>query len=127
LANSDNVIRAGLTRKHIDVPELLKLLDPAITVPVLTPAPLGDGVTWFDTPAPEFRLHVADLAEPVIPLPAAGPRIALCTVGAATLRTDSGETVKLARGESCFIPAADGPLRACGPARLFLAAPGALG
>jgi mannose-6-phosphate isomerase len=125
LANSDNVVRAGLTRKHVDVPELLTLLDPAVTVPVLTPAPLGDGVTWFDTPAPEFRLYVADLAEPMIPLPAAGPRIALCTDGAATLRTESGETVKLPRGDSCFIPAADGPLQAAGPARLFLAAPGA--
>jgi mannose-6-phosphate isomerase len=124
LANSDNVIRAGLTGKHIDVPELLTLLDPAISVPVLTPAPLGDGVTWFDTPAPEFRLYVADLAGPMIPLPAAGPRIALCTDGAATLRTESGETVKLPRGDSCFIPAADGPLQAAGPARLFLAAPG---
>jgi mannose-6-phosphate isomerase len=60
----------------------------------------------------------------VIPLPAAGPRIALCTDGAATLGTGSGETVKLLRGESCFIPAADGPLHACGPARLFLASPG---
>ena len=125
LANSDNVIRAGLTGKHIDVPELLNLLDPAVTVPVLTPAPLGDGVTWFDTPAPEFRLYAADLAEPMIPLPAAGPRIALCTDGAATLRTESGETVKLPRGDSCFIRAADGPLQAAGPARLFLAAPGA--
>jgi mannose-6-phosphate isomerase len=124
LANSDNVIRAGLTSKHIDVPELLSLLDPAVTVPVLTPAPLGDGVTWFDTPAPEFRLYVADLAEPVIPMPATGPRIALCIAGVATLRTESGETVKLPRGESCFIPAADGPLHACGPARLFLASPG---
>ncbi len=73
LANSDNVVRAGLTRKHIDVPELLTLLDPAVTVPVLTPAPLGDGVTWFDTPAPEFRLYVADLAEPVIPCPPPAP------------------------------------------------------
>jgi mannose-6-phosphate isomerase len=124
LANSDNVIRAGLTGKHIDVPELLKLLDPAVTVPVLTPAPLGDGVTWFDTPAPEFRLYVADLAEPVIPWPAAGPRIALCTDGAATLRADTGETLELPRGQSCFIPAADGPLHARGPARLVLAAPG---
>src|ERR1700731_304929 len=116
LANSDNVVRAGLTGKHIDVPELLTLLDPAVTVPVLNPAPLGDGVTWFDTPAPEFRLYVADLAEPVIPLPAAGPRIALCTNGAATLRAGSGETVKLPRGDSCFIPAADGPVQAAGPA-----------
>ena len=124
LANSDNVIRAGLTAKHVDVPELLKLLDPAVTVPVLTLAPLGDGVTWFDTPAPEFRLYVADLAEPPVTLPAPGPRIVLCTDGAATLRTDSGDAVKLARGESCFVPAADGPLHASGPARLFLAAPG---
>ncbi len=85
LANSDNVVRAGLTGKHVDVPELLKLLDPAVTVPVLTPAPLGEGVTWFDTPAPEFRLYMADLAEPAVTLPPAGPRIALCTDGAATL------------------------------------------
>ena len=124
LANSDNVVRAGLTGKHIDVPELLKLLDPAVTVPVLTPAALGDGVTWFDTPAPEFRLYVADLAEPSVTLPAAGPRIALCTDGTAALTSESGEAVKLARGESCFASAADGPLRASGPAHLFLAAPG---
>ena len=124
LANSDNVVRAGLTGKHIDVPELLKLLDPAVTVPVLTPAALGDGVTWFDTPAPEFRLYVADLAEPSVTLPAAGPRIALCTDGTAALTSESGEAVKLARGESCFASAADGSLRATGPARLFLAAPG---
>ena len=70
---------------------------------------------------------MADLAEPAVTLPAAGPRIALCTDGSATLRTASAGPVKLARGESCFVPAADGPLRAAGPARLFLAAPGALG
>jgi mannose-6-phosphate isomerase len=136
LANSDNVVRAGLTGKHIDVPELLALLDPAVTVPVLNPAPLGDGVTWFDTPAPEFRLYVAVLpapeavpanpAAPEVLLPAAGPRIVLCTDGLATLRAASGDTLKLARGESCFIAAADGPLHAAGPARLFLAAPGSL-
>ena len=139
LANSDNVIRAGLTGKHIDVPELLKLLDPAVTVPVLTPAPLGDGITWFDTPAPEFRLYIAALpgpgpepalaapAAPAVLLPATGPRVALCTVGAATLQAEAGDTLELSRGESCFIPAADGPVRARGPARLFLAAPGIFG
>src|SRR5581483_5131136 len=50
LANSDNVVRAGLTGKHIDVPELLKLVDPAVPVPVLAPRVLPDGITWFDTP-----------------------------------------------------------------------------
>jgi mannose-6-phosphate isomerase len=123
LANSDNVIRAGLTGKHIDVPELLKLLDPAVTVPVLTPTPLAEGVSRFDTSAPEFALHVAELAGATVTLPVAGPRIVLCTAGPALLRTESGESAELPRGESCFIPAADGALHATGPARLFLAAP----
>ena len=61
LANSDNVVRSGLTGKHIDVPELLKLLDPAVSVPVLSPRVLADGIAWFDTPAPEFRLYLLDL------------------------------------------------------------------
>jgi len=124
LANSDNVVRAGLTGKHVDVPELLELLDPAVTVPVLLPSPLGDGIGRFDIPAPEFGLAIADLAASPVTLPGSGPRIVLCTDGAALLRDQAGETVKLARGESCFVSAADGPLRASGPAHLFLAAPG---
>src|SRR5690348_4912121 len=64
LANSDNVVRSGLTSKHIDVPELLKLVDPAVAVPVLAPRVLPDGIAWFDTPAPEFRLYVIDLSTP---------------------------------------------------------------
>jgi len=124
LANSDNVIRAGLTGKHVDVPELLKLLDPAVTVPVLSPRSVADRITSFDTPAPEFALYVADLASGTVTLPGAGPRIVLCTDGAAALAAESGESAKLARGESCFVSAADGSLNAAGPARLFLAAPG---
>ena len=61
LANSDNVVRSGLTGKHIDVPELLRLLDPSVAVPVLTPHPVRDGITTFDTPAPEFRLYLINL------------------------------------------------------------------
>jgi mannose-6-phosphate isomerase len=126
LANSDNVVRAGLTGKHVDVPELLKLLDPAVAVPVLSPALLAEGIRWFDTPAPEFRLYLAELAEHAVILPGAGPRIVLSIDGTALLRGESGQIVKLARGESCFVSAADGPLRASGPAHLFLASPGDL-
>ncbi len=73
LANSDNVVRSGLTGKHIDVPELLKLLDPSVSVPVLSPRVLADGVAWFDTSAPEFRLYLLDLTAPALALPGAGP------------------------------------------------------
>ena len=57
-------------------------------------------------------------------LPGAGPRIVLCTDGSVLLRGESGQAVELGRGESCFLSAADGPVRASGPARLFLASPG---
>ena len=123
LANSDNVVRAGLTGKHIDVPELLKLLDPAVSVPVLSPRVLPDGIAWFDTPAPEFRLYLLDLAGPALALPGRGPRILLCLEGACILRSASGETLELARGGSCFISAADALVHATGFASLALAAP----
>ena len=140
LANSDNVVRSGLTGKHIDVPELLKLLDPAVSVPVIAPRVLADGITWFDTPAPEFRLYVIDLPGPASPgsgpaspgsgpalaLPGVGPRIVLCLDGACTLSAAPGPVLDLTRGESCFIPFGDGPVAATapGPARLILATPG---
>jgi mannose-6-phosphate isomerase len=131
LANSDNVVRAGLTAKHLDVPELLKLLDPSVAVPVLSPQRLADGITWFDTPAPEFRLYLIELTGSTLTLPGQGPRVVLCTEGSATLRTgqapsEPGHAIELSRGESCFIAAADGPVRATGRAHLALASPGQL-
>ena len=125
LANSDNVIRAGLTPKHIDVPELLKLLDPAVTVPILSPRTVAEGISSYDSPAPEFRLYRLDLAATPLELPGTGPRILLCVDGAVALHSDSG-SVFLDQGESCFISAADAPVRAAGPAHAFLAAPGEL-
>ena len=123
LANSDNVVRAGLTGKHVDVPELLRLVDPSVCVPLLPPRPLPGGITWFDSPAPEFRLYTLDLEGPAVPLPAAGPRILLCLDGACELRSASaGLTLK--RGDSCFVSFADGPVHAAGPAQLILASPG---
>jgi mannose-6-phosphate isomerase len=128
LANSDNVIRSGLTGKHIDVPELLKLLDPSVAVPVLAPRILPDGITWFDTPAPEFRLHVIELSTPELggpelALPGAGPRILLCLDGSCVLHAASAATLDLIRGDACFIPFADGPVAASGQARLVLGPP----
>ncbi len=136
LANSDNVVRSGLTGKHIDVPELLRLLDPAVAVPVLSPRPLADGLATFDTPAPEFCLYLLDVAAsasapaspgsatPALALPGTGPSILLCLDGTCTLRAASGQKLDLTRGESCFIPFADAPLHATGPARLAQATPG---
>jgi mannose-6-phosphate isomerase len=137
LANSDNVVRAGLTPKHIDVPELLKLTDPAVAVPVLEPRPLG-GVLGYDSPVPEFRLYRAELAGEVELPGAGGPRIVFCTEGTAVLRASGDAAIRaaaddaaadggdltLGRGESCFLSAADGVVTATGPASVFIAASG---
>ena len=130
LANSDNVVRAGLTPKHIDVPELLKLTDPAVAVPVLEPRPLGGGVFGYDSPAPEFRLYRAELGGGEVELPGTGgPRIVLCTEGTAVLRASGGAaaaagdlTVAAASRAFCRPPTAWSP-RPGRPA-VFIAASG---
>jgi mannose-6-phosphate isomerase len=127
LANSDNVVRAGLTGKHIDVPELLGLTDPAVAVPVIEPRALGGGVSVYDTPAPEFRLYRAEIPAAEVALPGDGPRIVLCAEGAVALRSAAGDLLKAGRGESCFLSAADGAVTASGPAAIFLASSGLSG
>jgi mannose-6-phosphate isomerase len=124
LANSDNVVRAGLTPKHIDVSELLKLTDPAAAVPVIEPRPLGGGVAVYDSPAPEFRLYRAELGPGEVTLPGGGcARLVLCTQGTGALRASSGQ-LKVGKGESCYLSAADGTVTASGPAVLFIAGNG---
>jgi mannose-6-phosphate isomerase len=125
LANSDNVVRAGLTAKHIDIPELLKLTNPAVAVPVIEPRPLGEGVFRYDSPAPEFRLYRVELDDAQVALPGAGgPRVLLCTEGTAELRAVGAGPLKIGRGESGYVSAADGEVTAAGPAALFIAASG---
>jgi mannose-6-phosphate isomerase len=124
LANSDNVVRAGLTPKHVDIPELLKLTDPAAEVPVLAPRDLGDGIAVYDSPAPEFRLYRASLGPAEVTLPGEGPRLVLCMEGALELRDAAGSTLKVGRGEACFLPAFDKTIPASGPADAFIATVG---
>jgi mannose-6-phosphate isomerase len=125
MANSDNVIRAGLTPKHIDIPELVRVLDPQVPVPVLTAQQTAPGVAQFDTPVPEFRLRrlTPDGASLAVPGDG-GPRILLCVEGSARIESADGETLTLARGQSCFLSARDSGVTATGSAVLFQAAPG---
>ena len=126
LANSDNVLRAGLTAKHIDIPELLRIVDPAANVPVLPPRPLPGrpGAVVHESPAPEFRLYRFTLTSKQTELPASGPRIALCTDGGALLRDAGGTELKLRQSESCFLPDADGTVTATGEGTIFVATAG---
>jgi len=93
-------------------------------VPVIAPRSLGDGVSVYDSPAPEFRLYRADLGAAEAALPGDGARVLLCIEGTVGLRATAGGVLKAGRGESCFLSAADGPVTASGPAVVFVAATG---
>jgi len=128
LANSDNVIRAGLTPKHIDVPELVRVLDPEVAVPVLTARQAAPGIEVFDTPVPEFRLSRLSLADgAALTVPGdGGPRVLLCLDGEASVScgTEPDGRLVLARGQSCFISAADTNVLLTGAGSFFLAETG---
>ncbi|WP_280437874.1 mannose-6-phosphate isomerase, class I [Nocardia carnea] len=129
MANSDNVLRGGLTPKHVDVPELLKVLDfEPIDLPLVLPEPAGDGSVRYRTPAPEFALRRFDITEgsALVPLTHAGPGIVLCTAGSAHL-LDGVSEVRLDRGTAAWISATDTDIRARaadGPVTLFCACVG---
>ena len=57
MANSDNVMRGGLTPKHVDTGELLAILDFTPGVPPLVDVVAESAGVWrYRTPAPEFAL-----------------------------------------------------------------------
>jgi mannose-6-phosphate isomerase len=133
MANSDNVLRGGLTPKHVDVPELLRVLDfrPADDG-VLRPRTQSDGVeVSYETPAPEFSISVLRLdgenlgRELPAPTRHDGPQILVCTEGAVVIRSESGE-VTIKKGAAAWVAADDGPimLTASEPTEIFRATVG---
>ena len=131
MANSDNVLRGGLTPKHVDVPELLRVLD-FTPVPDARVATHRDGIELeYQTPAAEFAASVltldgADLGHEVdAPSSHDGPQILVCTQGSVVARSKSDE-VRMDRGMAAWVAADDGPIRveASVPSRLFRATVG---
>ncbi|MEU9011493.1 mannose-6-phosphate isomerase, class I [Streptomyces sp. NPDC048479] len=115
MANSDNVLRCGLTPKHVDVPELLRIVRFEATDPgVLRPEAAPSGEEVYETPIHEFRLSRYTLAPGAQSrdLTAPTPQILLCTAGSVTVDSvpagsaTAGE-LTLAPGESAFVPAGD--------------------
>ncbi|NAZ88306.1 mannose-6-phosphate isomerase, class I, partial [Kineococcus indalonis] len=129
MASSDNVLRGGLTPKHVDVEELLRVLDfRVLPPPLLAPRRVSaHEVLFAPGDVDDFALTVLDVApgttttweRPV-------PRSVLCLEGevrVASAGPGGGEAV-LARGSSAFATAAEHPLRVTGSGRLAAATPG---
>lgn len=125
MANSDNVLRCGLTPKHVDVPELLRVVRfESGDAGVLRPEAV-DGEEIYETPIDEFRLSRFVLAPGAAPRPLVSrtPQILLCTAGTVRLRdggTGAAAELALGPGESAFVPAGE-PLTLAGEGTLFRA------
>ncbi|GAA3874089.1 mannose-6-phosphate isomerase, class I [Leifsonia kafniensis] len=137
MAASDNVLRGGLTPKHIDVDELLDVLDfSPIPVPYLGPTEDSvAGVSVFRPGIPDFELvHIqADATDagssagdgpvPMRQVTLGGPGIALCTSGG-FLVAGAASSVVLKRGDSVYITPEEGTLTFAGVGEVFLATTG---
>jgi mannose-6-phosphate isomerase len=64
MSNSDNVLRGGLTPKHVDVRELLKHVKFKPTIPhIITGKPENGERLVYPTPAPDFELSSIKIAK----------------------------------------------------------------
>ena len=104
MASSDNVLRAGLTAKHIDVPEMLACVD-YVAAPPVRPAPeyLSRATRAYYAPVDDFELMVTTVvaADGRLPVPGRGPRIVLAVFGSVTLVTQAHPQT-LALGAAVF-------------------------
>jgi mannose-6-phosphate isomerase len=108
MASSDNVLRGGLTPKHVDVPELLATL--SFTdgrPPILEGRAASETGREYETPAEEFALERIEIA-PGTPYAGGRDHSADCLIvieGAAAVIA-GGRTVMLPRGGVAMVPAA---------------------
>jgi len=116
MANSDNVLRAGLTAKHIDVPELLANLDAVAAPPIrIAPERVFTSTEIYYAPVDDFELSVTRLTdEGVVRIRGRGPRVLLCLEGEVEVRTDERVALLLTRGQAAFAPAGEGVVHASG-------------
>lgn len=103
MANSDNVLRGGLTSKHVDVPELARVLNFTALERPHAPSEEDAAVVRYQLPVDEFRVsrHCVDQGEHVV-ADGDGPAIVLCTAGSVA----SGDFT-LTPGEAVWLPATD--------------------
>ena len=108
MANSDNVLRGGLTPKHVDAPELLATLVFEPKAPdVLKPVEVAPGERAYRTPAREFELGLVEVAPDRPFRPAAGRSVEiLLGLDGAPRITAEGVSVAVGRGETVLVPAA---------------------
>lgn len=125
MANSDNVLRGGLTKKHVDVPELLKVLSfEARPADVLVGQKENGNLRRYPVPIDEFELQQCSVSGDSTVLRSARTsiEIGICTGGELNIATEAGsDPLNILRGESFVVPYAAGAYRISGQGDLHLA------
>lgn len=121
MANSDNVLRAGLTSKHVDAAALLEILD-CVAAPPMRIAPEVSGATrTYYAPVEDFELSITQVGADPVQIPGHGPRILLVIEGGAEVSVAGARAVELACGHGVFAAATAGPIRVRGSGRVVQA------
>ena len=143
MASSDNVLRAGLTEKHIDVAELCRIVDTGeLGEPRFPCTPMARGLVAWCPDVPDFRLLRARLCDPdaesgsrvdggapLVEVRAEHPLVLVVTAGRVRVERPAGDTEALAelatarRGQSLYVSAGE-PIRLTGHGEVFIATVG---
>jgi mannose-6-phosphate isomerase len=116
MANSDNVLRGGLTSKHVDVPELVSVVDfEPLDNPVLT----ADDEGVYETGCPYFAVRRLDLNGAEQTVDGVGPRIVCCVDGTVDA-VGKESVVTLSSGQSAFASGPEGPCTLRGSGTAFV-------
>ena len=127
MANSDNVLRGGLTPKHVDIPELLKVLSFIATEnEVLVPEQLTDTEVFYRTPAREFILSRIQVQKDLsyVSQKERSIEILLCTEGQMHIKAidSDNEAIDTQKGGTVLVPSIIGQYKIEGKGVLFKAA-----
>ena len=125
MANSDNVLRGGLTPKHVDVPELLKVVRfEASGIEIVEGKPVRPAEFSYVCPAEEFALSVicTDAGQPYASPARRSVEILLCTSGQGVIEAGGHLSTTVSKGDSFLVPAAMAPYTINGQVTIYKAA-----
>lgn len=106
MAASDNVLRGGLTPKHVDVDELERVVDfTAGRMPLVEPREVSQGLVQYPCNTDDFLLYKAEPSGErlMADLQLAGEAVVLCTAGEVAISNSLEERVVLRRGEAAYM------------------------
>lgn len=117
MVSSDNVLRAGLTTKHIDTQGLVRCLAEGTSRAARVEPLVFNYSTDVFSPGGDFALSVTQSspADPAgVVLPASGARLLVCTGGEVALVNRRDQVLRLGRGDAAYADDSDGELRVAG-------------